>query len=446
MIPIASAQTLVEPQNVSDQLSAKAKHLRDFMKYNPKTFDGSLKDPTKAQMSLPFVETIFCLRYAKQQDFLNLEQDDMTLMQSLICYLALLLRPATDADAFCLAVDMSLHKRVDPSKAAEKGWFFQRHCQEIVIAGKTLKELPACRSCGRSHGGCYLVASAVCYKSKKSICHYSLGGRGSWYYGDRYVPNLGVINFAIELKPDTVLISRAPYKMASAKLKLQGAAVFSIQIWALRVHCNVFWLNKCSYCIYGSDEQEVEHEEHLHNVLVTLRANKLYAKFSLCEFWLKKVSFLGHVVSSKGVSVDPTKIEAVTNWLQPSTVNENLVTTLVLIVPNGSGSFVIYSDASKKEQTVVRAANSAIKTELLIEAHSSLFSMLVKAPRQRPTGLLQPLSVLEWKLTKSAHLFPGKSTYISSNCGQLYMTEIVRLHGVPVPIISDRDARFTSKL
>ncbi|KAL0549700.1 hypothetical protein IC582_014187 [Cucumis melo] len=67
---------------------------------------------------------------------------------------------------------------------------------------------------------------------------------------------------------------------------------------------------------------EAEHEEHLHQVLETLRANKLYAKFFQCEFWLKKVSFLGHVVSSEGVSVDPTKVEAVTSWPRPFTVSE----------------------------------------------------------------------------------------------------------------------------
>ncbi|KAL0539511.1 hypothetical protein IC582_023726 [Cucumis melo] len=59
---------------------------------------------------------------------------------------------------------------------------------------------------------------------------------------------------------------------------------------------------------------EVEHEEHLHKVLETLRANKLYAKFSKCEFWLKKVSFLGNVVSSDEVSIGPAKIEVVTSW------------------------------------------------------------------------------------------------------------------------------------
>ncbi|KAA0037817.1 pol protein [Cucumis melo var. makuwa] len=466
---------------------------------------------------------------------------------------------------------------------------------------------------------------------------------------------------------------------------------------------------------------EAEHEEHLRIVLQTLRDNKLYAKFSKCEFWLKQVSFLGHVVSKAGVSVDPAKIEAVTGWTRPSTVSEvrsflglagyyrrkacedsfenlkqKLVTAPVLTVPDGSGSFVIYSDASKKglgcvlmqqgkvvayasrqlksheqnypthdlelaamvfalkiwrhylygekiqiftihkslkyfftqkelnmrqrrwlelvkdydceilyhpgkanvvadalsrkvshsaalitrqahlhrdleraeiavsvgavtmqlaqltiqptlrqrtidaqgndpylvekrglaeagqavefslssdggllfERRLCVPSDSAVKTELLSEAHSSPFSMhpgstkmyqdlkrvywwrnmkrevaefvsrclvcqQVKAPRQKPAGLLQPLSIPKWKwenvsmdfitglprtlrgftviwvvvdrLTKSAHFVPGKSTYTASKWAQLYMSEIVKLHGVPVSIVSDRDARFTSK-
>ncbi|KAA0040394.1 pol protein [Cucumis melo var. makuwa] len=49
------------------------------------------------------------------------------------------------------------------------------------------------------------------------------------------------------------------------------------------------------------------------------------------------------------------------------------------------------------------------------------------------------------RITKSAHFIPSKSTYTDSKWAHLYMSEIVRLHGVPVSIVSDRDARFTSK-
>ena len=75
-------------------------------------------------------------------------------------------------------------------------------------------------------------------------------------------------------------------------------------------------------------KRKTEHEEHLHKVLETLRANKLYAKFSKCEFWLKQVAFLGHVVSSEGVYVDPLKIEVVTSWSRPSIVSEVTTTEI----------------------------------------------------------------------------------------------------------------------
>ena len=54
-----------------------------------------------------------------------------------------------------------------------------------------------------------------------------------------------------------------------------------------------------------------QHEEHLREVLDTLRRENLYAKFSKCEFWLREVQFLGHLVTQKGILVDPAKIEAV---------------------------------------------------------------------------------------------------------------------------------------
>ena len=72
--------------------------------------------------------------------------------------------------------------------------------------------------------------------------------------------------------------------------------------------------------VYSRDEQE--HEQHLKIVLQTLREKKLYAKLSKCDFWLKEVSFLGHIVSAEGIRVDPTKIEIVINWKPPRSVTK----------------------------------------------------------------------------------------------------------------------------
>nr|XP_027067807.1 uncharacterized protein LOC113693474 [Coffea arabica] len=60
-----------------------------------------------------------------------------------------------------------------------------------------------------------------------------------------------------------------------------------------------------------------DHERHLRLVLQTLKEHQLYAKFSKCEFWLDKVSFLGHVISRDGIAVDPAKVKAVTEWKRP---------------------------------------------------------------------------------------------------------------------------------
>lgn len=63
-----------------------------------------------------------------------------------------------------------------------------------------------------------------------------------------------------------------------------------------------------------------EHEEHLRIALQTLKEHQFYAKFSKCKFWLKRVHFLELMVSKEGVSVDPTKIEAVSKWFAPHSV------------------------------------------------------------------------------------------------------------------------------
>nr|GFC83299.1 putative reverse transcriptase domain-containing protein [Tanacetum cinerariifolium] len=72
--------------------------------------------------------------------------------------------------------------------------------------------------------------------------------------------------------------------------------------------------------IYSKDEKE--HEEHLKAILELLKKEELYAKFSKYEFWISKVQFLGHVIDSQGIHVDPAKIESVKDWASPKSPTE----------------------------------------------------------------------------------------------------------------------------
>jgi hypothetical protein len=72
--------------------------------------------------------------------------------------------------------------------------------------------------------------------------------------------------------------------------------------------------------VYSKSEEE--HAEHLRIVLTHLRDHQLYAKFSKCEFWLKEIQFLGHVLTAEGVAVDPDKVKDILNWKPPTLVHE----------------------------------------------------------------------------------------------------------------------------
>nr|GEU44277.1 putative reverse transcriptase domain-containing protein [Tanacetum cinerariifolium] len=150
--------------------------------------------------------------------------------------------------------------------------------------------------------------------------------------------------------------------------------------------------------IYSKNKQE--HEEHLKLILELLKKEQLYAKFSKCEFWIPKVQFLGHVIDSQGIHVDPAKIKSIKDWASPKTatkirqflglvsyyrrfiegfskiarpmtkltqnkvkfdwgdkqekafqiIKQKLYSVPILALPEGSEDFVVYCDASIKDQ------------------------------------------------------------------------------------------------
>nr|GEX53574.1 putative reverse transcriptase domain-containing protein [Tanacetum cinerariifolium] len=251
--------------------------------------------------------------------------------------------------------------------------------------------------------------------------------------------------------------------------------------------------------IYSKSEEE--HEVHQKMILDLLKKEKLYAKFSKCEFWLKK---------SSDKQDEAFRI-----------LKEKLCNAPMLALPDGSNDFVVYCDAlkqgfgkanvvanalSRKERLKVRRVramsitiHSGLKTKIL-EAHGEsskdlkapaewlrglethferrdnggiyffvciwtpsvggrdiakyisrcLTCSKVKAEHQKPSGLLQQPEILEWKWEKiTMNLvtkFPRSSDYKMDKLAKIYIDEIVTRHGVPVSIILDRDGRFVSHL
>ncbi|GKD09944.1 putative reverse transcriptase domain-containing protein [Tanacetum coccineum] len=101
--------------------------------------------------------------------------------------------------------------------------------------------------------------------------------------------------------------------------------------------------------IYSKNKKE--HEEHLKAILELLKKEELYAKFSKCEFWLPKIQFLGYVINSQGIHVDPAKIEYIKDWASPKTPTE--IRAPIMALPEGSKDFIVYCDASIKGLGVV---------------------------------------------------------------------------------------------
>nr|GEW08671.1 putative reverse transcriptase domain-containing protein [Tanacetum cinerariifolium] len=116
--------------------------------------------------------------------------------------------------------------------------------------------------------------------------------------------------------------------------------------------------------IYSKDEKE--HEEHLRQILKLLKKEELYAKFSKREFWIPKVQFLGHVIDSQGIHMDPAKIKFVKDWASPKSPMESRqflspAGAPILALPEGNEDFIVYIDASIKGLGVVLMQREKIR-------------------------------------------------------------------------------------
>ena len=99
------------------------------------------------------------------------------------------------------------------------------------------------------------------------------------------------------------------------------AAFMDLMNRVFRSYVERFVVVFINYILMYSKDRE-DHDTHLRVVLETLRKEHLYAKMSKCEFWLREVSFLGHIVLEEGIRVDPSKIEVILEWKPPKNVME----------------------------------------------------------------------------------------------------------------------------
>ncbi|GKE63198.1 putative reverse transcriptase domain-containing protein, partial [Tanacetum coccineum] len=160
------------------------------------------------------------------------------------------------------------------------------------------------------------------------------------------LPLICQVEFQIDLIPGATPVARAPYRLAPSEMQ-----ELSNQLQELTDQVFID-----DILVYSRNKEE--HANHLRIILELLRKEKLYVKFSKCDFWIHIVQFLGYLINSQGLHVDPAKIKAVKNWASPTTPTEirqflglagyyrRFIEAPILALPEGNNDFVVYCDAS----------------------------------------------------------------------------------------------------
>ncbi|GJU76820.1 putative reverse transcriptase domain-containing protein, partial [Tanacetum coccineum] len=201
------------------------------------------------------------------------------------------------------------------------------------------------------------------------------------------LPPAQQVEFQIDLVLGDTLVARAPYRLVPSEMKELATQLQELS--------NKGFIRPSS-SPWGNPVFKKEHEGHLKLILELFKNEELYVKFSKCEFWLSKVQFLGHVIDSEGIHVDPAKFESIKDWTSPKTPTEilqflglagyyrrlskketsfqmlkkKLCSVPILALTKGSENFVVYCDASHKglgavlmqREKVIAYASHQLKT------------------------------------------------------------------------------------
>nr|GEZ85072.1 putative reverse transcriptase domain-containing protein [Tanacetum cinerariifolium] len=207
-----------------------------------------------------------------------------------------------------------------------------------------------------------------------------------------------------------------------------------------------------------------DEKEHLKAILELLKKEELYAKFSKCEFWIPKVQFLGHMIDSQGIYVDPAKIEFVKDWASPKSPTEvrqflglagyyrrfiegflkitKPMTKLtqrktVIMHESYKSKYPIHPGSDKMYQDMKKLYWwPDMKADIATYVSKCLTCAKVKAEHQKQSRLWVQPKIPEWKWDNITMDFVTKLPK------SIYLKEVVTRHGIPVSIISDHDPRF----